>query len=124
MFMGIKLSSLGWALGLCLFIGVVGLGVGFGAALPSLNNIALPLVCPNGHITSTMKEYTVSPTEHGYTVSNFCVDTITGKETKLGLFPLALYSGLIYGFILFLVVIIIMIVYARKTNKRKIKFAN
>jgi hypothetical protein len=49
------------------------------------------------------------------TLTWYCVDEISGEETELGIFPMSLYAGLIYGFLLFVVVIVGMFYLTNKS---------
>ncbi|HNQ95096.1 MAG TPA: SHOCT domain-containing protein [Anaerolineales bacterium] len=89
----------------CLFMGVTGISIGFGAIFPSVNRIAKPFVCPRGEMQLETQEYNPSPVETVKTLTWYCVDNTTGERVELGLFPMSLYAGLIYGFLLFLVVV-------------------
>ena len=88
----------------CLFMGVTAISIGFGAVFPSMNLIAKPFVCPRGEMQLETQEYNPSPVETVTTLTWYCVDNTTGEKVELGLFPMSLYAGLIYGFLLFLVI--------------------
>ena len=88
----------------CLFMGVTAISIGFGAVFPSVNRIAKPFVCPRGEMQLATQEYNPSPVETVTTLTWYCVDNTTGEKVELGLFPMSLYAGLIYGFLLFLVI--------------------
>ncbi len=113
MVMNVKLSSLASTFFWCIFTGVIGIGIGLGAAIPPLNYIATPFVCPGGTMTNTQQGYTVSPVESVTTVSLYCVNA-AGSETEVGMFPTVLYSGVIYGVIVFLVVFLIQVIAANR----------
>lgn len=87
----------------CLFMGVTAISIGFGAIFPSMNLIAKPFVCPRGEMQLETQDYYPSPVETVTTLTWYCVDKTTGEKVELGLFPMSLYAGLIYGFLLFLV---------------------
>ncbi|MCC6569735.1 MAG: SHOCT domain-containing protein [Anaerolineales bacterium] len=89
----------------CLFMGVTAISIGFGAVFPSVNRIAKPFVCPRGEMQLATQEYNPSPVETVTTLTWYCVDNVTGEKVELGLFPMSLYAGLIYGFLLFLVIV-------------------
>ncbi len=104
--MKIKPSTLFWTFVWCIFMGITVGSIGIGAAFPSANLIAKPFVCPAGRMELTTQDYTVSPVESGTVLTWYCVDGKTGVKTELGIFPMALYAGAIYGFVLFLVVLL------------------
>ncbi|GJQ51336.1 MAG: hypothetical protein HKUEN02_01830 [Anaerolineaceae bacterium] len=88
----------------CLFMGVTAISIGFGAVFPSMNLIAKPFICPRGEMQLETQDYYPSPVETVTTLTWYCVDHTTGEKVELGLFPMSLYAGLIYGFLLFLVI--------------------
>src|SRR5512135_3578869 len=100
MVMNMKYSKIASLFFWGIFSGVIIVGIGLGVAIPALNYIAGPFVCPGGHMTNTSQGYTVSPVESVTTVSLYCVDA-TGNSTEVGMFPTVLYSGVIYGLIIF-----------------------
>jgi len=114
--MKIKTSTVMWlGVGLiwCLFMGVTAISIGLGSLFPSMNRIASPFVCPNGHMELTTQDYRVSPTESGSILNWYCVDQETGARTELGIFPMSLYAGVIYGFLLFVVIVVGGYLYTR-----------
>ena len=96
----------------CLFMGITVISIGLGAAIPSLNRIAKPFICPNGEMQLSTQEYNPSPVETITTLTWYCLDSETGAKTELGIFPMCLYAGTIYGLSLFIVVLIILSVQA------------
>jgi hypothetical protein len=89
-----------------IFMGVVVIAIGLGAAFPYLNIIAKPFVCFNGKM---VYEQTVSnplPTTTYTQLSWYCEDGQSGVRTELGVFPMVLFSGTIYGFLLFIVIFV------------------
>ena len=108
--MKIKTSTVVWlSVGLiwCLFMGVTAISLGFGSLFPSMNLIAGPFVCPGGKMKLTTQDYQVSPTESGSILNWYCVNEQSGTKTELNPFIINLYAGLIYGLLLFVVVLII-----------------
>jgi hypothetical protein len=93
-----------------IFMGVVVIAIGLGAAFPYLNIIAKPFVCFNGKM---VYEQTVSnplPTTTYTQLSWYCVNGKSGARTELGVFPMALFSGAFYGFLLFLVIFVFWLI--------------
>ena len=94
----------------CLFMGVTAISMGVGALYPPLNKIAGPLVCPGGqmvpstHVEQDFEDGTI------ISVSWECLDDSTKERTPLSLFPIALISGTVYGFLLFLPVFLLVLV--------------
>jgi hypothetical protein len=115
----LKPSTVIWTFIWCIFMGVTVGSIGIGAAFPSANFIAGPFVCPGGQMQSSTQGYTVSPVETVTTVTMVCVDGKTGVKTELGLFPMVLYSGVIYGLLLFLIVLLGMVI----LNRNKTQFS-
>ena len=115
--MKIKISTIVWTLLFSLFLGVIGISIGAGAAFPPLNYIASPFVCPNG---STL----------GYTYQNFyykgdhvptmysdyaCISKSTGAKTTEFVLSeeytkIDIYAGLIYGVLLCLVILLLIMI--------------
>lgn len=93
----------------CLFMGVTVGSIGVGAIYPPANLLAKPFVCPNGTMSYQQKTYSSGP---GTTVTQTtwtCVDNRSGAKTELGIFPMSLYAGLIYGFVLYGLVLIVLL---------------
>ena len=97
------ISTFVWSI----FMGVTAGSIGIGAIFPQMNLIAQPFVCPNGQMTLT--EFTTQPLPTTtYTQLNwYCVDKLTGEKIPLDIFPMSLFAGVFYGFVLFLVIAVI-----------------
>ncbi len=106
-------STLFWIFLWSIFMGITAISIGFGAIFPSMNRIAGPFVCPNGKMELTTQDYQVSPTESGTILNWYCVDQKTGDRTELGIFPMSLYAGVIYGLLLFVVIVVGWSLYKR-----------
>src|SRR5258708_7432246 len=104
--MQIKASTIMWFIW-CIFMGITVVSIGFGSIAPGLNGIAKPFVCPSGQMEISSRQYQVSPVEHGYTLSWFCVDAQSGEKTELNVFIINFYAGFIYGLLIFLVGVLI-----------------
>jgi len=111
--MKLKLRTVLLALVASLFFGILG-SIVIGAAIPSANQIAGPFVCPGGEMKLATSEEQPSSILSDIFPDWACVDGKTGTLTILGIFPMVLYSGAIYGFIAFLLVFILMLVNANK----------
>jgi len=88
------------ALIFCIFMGITAISVGVGAAVPSVNLIAKPVVCPNGTMESMAQVFRPYP---GKTVTSrtwYCTDE-QGTRTELSMFPISMFAGTIYGLGLF-----------------------
>lgn len=90
----------------CIFMGITVCSIGLGAAFPSMNRIAKPFVCPRGEMQLETQEYNPSPIESVTTLTWYCVDSVTAERVELGIFPMSLYAGAIYGLLLFLVIFV------------------
>ncbi len=113
--MKINWSTVAWAFFGSVFAGIFIIGIGLGAAIPALNYVASPLVCPGGQMTSSAQSYTVSPTTSGDVVSLYCVDKASGSATPIYMFPTVCFSGLIWGFLIF--VAIMLFIYLRPARR-------
>ncbi len=110
----LKTSTVIWTFIWCIFMGVTVGSIGIGATVPSANLIASPFVCPDGKMTLVTEHENPSSVESVTITYWYCVDRSTGSQVELGIFPMVLYSGAIYGFILFLLVLIGMIISANR----------
>jgi hypothetical protein len=92
-----------------MFMGITAGSIGVGAIFPAINLVAKPFVCPNGSMQLVTQEYRPSPVETVTTLTWYCEDGQTGAKTELGIFPMSLYAGSIYGFLFFLIVLLGMV---------------
>lgn len=99
----------------CLFMGVTTISIGLGAVFPSMNKIAKPFVCPRGEMQVETHGYYPSPGTTVTTLTWYCVDTASGEKRELGIFPMVLYAGLIYGLLLFLVIFLFMFIRSNRS---------
>ena len=112
--MKLNTSTVIWTFIWCLFMGITAGSIGLGAVFPSLNLIAKPFICPDGEMQLVTKEYRPSPIQTVTTLTWYCVDPAYESKTELGIFPMVLYAGTIYGLAFFLVVFIGMLILARR----------
>ncbi len=102
----------------CLFMGITTISIGFGAIFPPLNAIAQPFVCANGQLqllTST------SHPQPGvtYTAEDWqCVDNQTQQAHDVNEWSMFLINGLIYGTILFAIIVLWRWLAARRRARR------
>jgi hypothetical protein len=84
-----------------IFMGVTAVGIGLGAAFPPINLVAKPFVCLTGNM---VYEQTTSNPLPGttYTQTAWYCDR-SGDKTEIAIFPMSLYSGVIYGVLLYAV---------------------
>jgi uncharacterized membrane protein len=114
MFMKPYTSALVWTFISCWFMGVTVISIGFGDIFPSLNRVAQPLVCPNGSMEMDQEVYYPYPGKTVTTTTWYCVDEASGTQTELAVFPMALYTGTLYGILLFVVVVVAALLVIRK----------
>lgn len=112
--MNLKTSTIIWTFIWCLFMGITAISIGLGALFPPMNYVAKPFVCPGGQMQVVSREYHPSPIETVTTLTWYCADAKTGSKTELGIFPMSLYAGAIYGLLLFAVVLLGMLVLANR----------
>lgn len=98
----------------CIFMGITVVSIGLGAAFPSINKIAAPLVCPNGEIIVERNRYNVYPGKTVITNNWYCADQATGSKTSLSFLKIGLIAGTIYGIILFVVLYLIIIIKGKR----------
>jgi len=89
-----------------IFLGFTGVAMGLGSRFPELNFIAKPFTCPGGQMT-----YTQSISEIGtatyWTATWFCLEEQAGANTELNSDTVFLYSGSIYGLVLFVALLFV-----------------
>ena len=90
----------------CLFMGVTAISIGFGAAFPALNRISAPFVCPNGDMRVDSTTYNPSPGTTVTTLDWQCVDRRTGEAQPVNEMSMFLFNGLIYGTLLFAIIML------------------
>ena len=112
--MKLKTGTLIWTFVWCWFMGITAISIGFGAIFPSMNLVAKPFVCPGGRMELEKQVYNPYPGNTITTLTWYCVEGTSGAKTELGIFPMALYSGTIYGWLLFGAVFIGMLVLANR----------
>jgi hypothetical protein len=113
--MNLKTGTVIWIFIWSIFMGITAGSIGIGAAFPPANYVAKPFVCPGGQMQLTTQNYQPSPVESVTTLTWYCVDGTTGAKSELGIFPMSLYAGAIYGVLLFLIIILVMVIL---TNRR------
>jgi putative oligomerization/nucleic acid binding protein len=115
--MKFKTSTLVWTFVWCWFMGVTAISIGFGALFPSMNLVAKPFVCPNGKMDLTKEVYNPYPGNTIITLTWYCLDEASGAKTELGIFPMSLYAGTIYGWLFFGLVVVGMMIVANRRQK-------
>ncbi|WP_109018421.1 hypothetical protein [Leptospira kobayashii] len=97
----------------CVFMGIMVISVGLGAAFPSINRIAKPVVCPNGNMIQESRIYNPFP---GKTVSSqtwYCVEEGSGSKRRLSMFPISMFAGTIYGLLLYAALFVMRLIRSR-----------
>jgi hypothetical protein len=106
--MKIKTSTIIWLIvGFIwsIFMGVTATSIGLGAAFPPLNLVAKPFICPTGQMNYQQIVSNPLPGTTYTQINWYCVDKRSGQKTELGIFPMGLYAGVIYGLLIFVVVL-------------------
>src|SRR5512147_767468 len=104
--MKLRGCGLFWIFIWSIFMGITAISIGFGAMFPSMNRIAKPFICPRGEMELETQTYRPYPGSTITTLTWYCVDQETGERTELGIFPMSLYAGVIYGLLLFVAIVI------------------
>ena len=108
--MNLKTSTVFWIFVWSIFMGITAGSIGIGAIFPPMNYVAKPFVCNSGQMQLVTQNYQPSPVESVTTLTWYCVDGTTGAKTELGIFPMSLYAGVIYGLLLFLIIMLVMVI--------------
>ncbi len=116
--MKLKKSSLVLILIWSLFMGVTAISIGIGALFPSLNYISAPFVCPGGTMSVDQQTYNPYPGSTVTTATWYCTNGATGEKQELDMWSLSVPAGLIYGFLLFLVILVGMQILARRSVQK------
>jgi hypothetical protein len=104
-------------LGVCMFCGIIMIGIALGSIFPKVNGVAGPIVC--GSQREEISRYTASYTPGSVdTVTTvYCIDPATGKKRDVS-FLISLASGAVYGLAIFVLVAVIAglrAIFGRKT---------
>ncbi len=67
----------------------------------------------NGSIGTDLYPYPGNTTT---TITWYCTDAASGTKTELGILPMAFYAGLIYGLLLFVVIVGFMFIHSKRTS--------
>ncbi|GIX42639.1 MAG: hypothetical protein KatS3mg129_2372 [Leptospiraceae bacterium] len=97
----INIILLSW----CIFMGMTGISMGFGALFPKINFFVEPILCPEGIME--FKRTVINPLP-GTTYVNafwFC-KYASNNITPISNFKIALYAGTIHGILLYFIIII------------------
>lgn len=86
--------------GSCLFTGVI-ISIGLESVFPPIDLVARPFICPNSEMKYEQQVYRPTPVETITTTTWYCVEQSTGTRKELGVFPMSLYAGGVYGLLLF-----------------------
>ncbi len=101
-------------------MGVTAISIGVGALFPQLNYLAGPFACPGGTMSMDAQEYDPSPGTTVTTETWYCTNGATGAKNELSLWSISVPSGLIYGFLLFLVILLGMQIVARRSAQKPV----
>ncbi len=103
--MPFKIGGLLILFGICLFVGIIILSIGIGAAITPMQAISGPLVCGGKELELQKDYYSYKPGQSGYTITWSCVDEATGARDDQT-FPVILASGVIYSLALFVIAVV------------------
>ncbi len=123
--MKLKTGTLFWTFIWSWFMGITAISIGFGALFPSMNLISKPLVCPHGSMDLEKQVYHPYPGNTITTITWYCTDRSSGTRSEVGIFPMSLYAGTAYGWLLFGVIVIGMLLAGeRKQRQPQVNFAD
>ena len=88
-----------------MFVGIIIISIGLGAAIHVLHRIATPFVCSDGRMESESEYYSYQPGQSTTTLSWFCVNTETNETQDIHL-KAGIVAGVIYGLIIFVISIL------------------
>gem|GEM_PF-5742036 len=88
-------------LGLGIFLGIFGIGVGVGSEVPSILKIAGPVVCSDGQLVTGIETYSWRPGEQVDNINAACMNGVTG-ELRDVTNQMMLVAGSMYGLIIFI----------------------
>src|SRR5687768_12265057 len=91
-------------------IGVTGGAIGLGSLYPQLNLVAKPVVCPVGEMSYSQNVSAIGTATY-YTAKWFCTDTRSGEKTEIDPNSIFFSSGLVFGLIVFAILILITYLY-------------
>lgn len=100
--MKLNIGDLFFNFGICLFVGVIIIAIGFGAALPFINRVAAPFSCPGKDLQLSTETYSYRPGDTTTTSTWLCVDKATGAQTDVSFQTVAI-AGVIYSVVLFVI---------------------
>jgi hypothetical protein len=94
----------------CMFVGIIILSIGLGAAIPAMEQISAPIVCPGSKLQLQSDYYYPRPGETDITRAFYCANT-PGKVIGDVTLKVMLVAGVEYGLILFVVIAIYSLVH-------------
>ncbi len=112
-----KIITLAIVLGISMFLGIVLISIGLGSAFPSLNKVAASSICGSEHLEITQNTYSYRPGQGTITITAYCVADQTGARREVTT-ALQLLSGVMYGFIIFVLAMIGVGCIARRLKAR------
>lgn len=104
-----KIITLVVAFPICIFFGVMFIALGLGSYFPQVNYVtASSFVCPNGTLASDI-DLRANIRLSSNNVHYDCIERATAAKNSVT-FPVLLFSGAVYGFVLFVIVFAVMLV--------------
>jgi hypothetical protein len=103
------------ALIFCVFMGVMGISLGLGTAVPQINLIAQPVLCPDGEMehSNSSRKGTGRNRNATYTSTSWTCEEGPGKSDPIASFTVALVAGPVYGLLMFLPLAMLMAIAGR-----------
>lgn len=102
-----------------IFMGVTAISMGVGALFPPINYIAKPLACPKGQLSYNREVSNPYPGATYITAGWVCTDSQTGAQTTINALHMSVYTGPLYGLLLFLVVFPFWYQYTLSNQRKK-----
>ncbi len=99
-------------------MGVTAISIGVGALFPQLNYLAGPFACPGGTMSMDAQDYNPSPGTTVTTETWYCTNGATGAKDELSIWSISVPSGLIYGLLLFGVIVVGMQILGRRSAQK------
>lgn len=79
-----------------IFMGMMAISLGLGTVFPVVNNVAQPIVCPDGEMSAQRTATNPRPGET-YIEASWTCASASGAKQPINKFLLTLYAGTIYG---------------------------
>ena len=91
--------------GISLFVGVIIVSIGLGAAIPDIERVAAPLVCGGGSLQLESQSYSYRPGDVTTTRTWYCLEAGGGAPQDIT-WSVVFAAGLVYSAVIFVVLLI------------------